>query len=314
MTAFESGLQGAGIAACAKHFPGHGDTDLDTHHDLPTMTGDLEAALVPFRAATAAGVRAIMTCHICVPALDGEPATLSRPILTGLLRDELGFEGAILTDALDMKAVSKLVGMDEAAVRSLAAGADGLLLGAGLDERPVATVQRAIVDAVRSGRLDEDRLREAAGRVAAIGAVDAAGAADRDAAAQAAGRAIRTEGAVRLARAPLVVELVSEPSVAAGPQGHGLGQVMAAETVRIAEAAADGLPAVPADRQLVLVLRDAHRHAWEQRAAATLVERAPDAVVVETGLPLWRPRGGAGYVLTHGTGRVNLEAAARVLS
>ena len=125
----------------------------------------------------------------------------------------------------------------------------------------------------------------------------------------AARRALRAEGAVGLTRPPVVVELTPEPSIAAGPAEHGLGDVLGAETVRL-----DGGPhGVPADRQLVLVLRDAHRHEWERETAEQLLAAAPDAVVVETGLPLWRPSGRAGWIATHGQGRANLEAAAELL-
>jgi len=126
----------------------------------------------------------------------------------------------------------------------------------------------------------------------------------------AARRALRVEGAVELSRPPVVVELTPQPSIAAGPAEHGLGDVLGAETVRM-----DGGPhGVPRDRQLVLVLRDAHRYAWEREMAELLLAAAPDAVVVETGLPLWRPDGAAGYLATHGQGRANLEAAAEALT
>ncbi len=106
------GLQESGVAACAKHFPGHGDTGVDSHHDMPLIGHDLtrlqEVELVPFRAAIAAGVRSIMTGHLLVPALDPQlPATLSRRILTGLLREELGFTGLIVTDAIEMQGVRR---------------------------------------------------------------------------------------------------------------------------------------------------------------------------------------------------------------
>ncbi|HYZ78654.1 MAG TPA: glycoside hydrolase family 3 N-terminal domain-containing protein [Gaiellaceae bacterium] len=307
--AYVIGLQGAGVAACAKHFPGHGDTEVDSHLDLPTVRGDLAAALLPFRAAIEAGVRAIMTAHIRVPELDDAPATLSRRVLHGLLREELGFTGVVVTDALDMKGVATM-GI-ECAVRALASGADALCLGSGLGPEPLETAHRAIVEAVRAGRLAEERLADAAARVADMSAtapgdchvtVTAVGLA-------AARRALRAEGAVELSRPPVVVELTPEPSIAAGPARHGLGDVLGAETVR-GDAGPRGLPA---DRQLVLVLRDAHRHAWERETAELLLAAAPDAVVVETGLPLWRPDGAAGWIATHGYGRANLEAAAEVL-
>jgi beta-N-acetylhexosaminidase len=125
---------------------------------------------------------------------------------------------------------------------------------------------------------------------------------------EAARRALRVEGAVALARPPLVVELRPEPSVAAGPARHGLGDALGAETVSPTEALAHP------ERQVVLVLRDAHRHEWERDAAEQVLAVAPDAIVVETGIPLWRPTRAAGYIATNGAGRVNFEAAAEVLA
>jgi beta-N-acetylhexosaminidase len=309
VAAFVRGMQAVGVAACAKHFPGHGDTELDSHHELPTVAGDLDAALLPFRAAIEAGVRAIMSAHIRVPELDDVPATVSPRILRGLLREELGFTGLVITDALDMKGVTATVGIG-AAVQALAAGADALCLGAGLGPEPLERVHRSIVEAVSTGRLPEERLAEAAGRVAAM--AEAASPGDRHVPVtgvglEAARRALRAEGAVALVRPPLVVELRPEPSVAAGPASHGLGDVLGAEPVAPEEALARG------ERQIVLVLRDAHRHEWERDAAEQVLAAAPDAVVVETGIPLWRPGGAAAYVATYGASRVNYEAAAAAL-
>jgi beta-N-acetylhexosaminidase len=309
VAAFVRGMQAAGVAACAKHFPGHGDTELDSHHELPTVGGDLGAALLPFRAAIEAGTRAIMTAHIRVPELDDVPATVSRRILHGLLREELGFAGLVITDALDMKGVTATVGI-EAAPRALAAGADALCLGAGLGPEPVERVHSSIVEAVSTGRLPEERLAEAAGRVADMAVTAAPGTGhgpDTGVGLEAARRALRAEGAVALTRPPLVVELRPEPSVAAGPARHGLGDVLGAKTVSLAEALADG------ERQIIVVLRDAHRHEWERDAAEQILAAASDAVVVETGIPLWRPSRAAGYVATNGAGRVNFEAAAEAL-
>src|SRR5439155_201981 len=132
--AWVHGLQSTGVAACAKHFPGHGDTAVDSHLGLPVVEHDLdvlrERELLPFVAAIEAGGAAVMTSHIVLSQLDpGVPATMSRRILTGLLREELGFEGVVVTDALDMAGASATIGIPEAAVRSLAAGADLLCLG-----------------------------------------------------------------------------------------------------------------------------------------------------------------------------------------
>ena len=109
VAAFVEGTQRQGVAAC-EALSGHGDTAVDSHENLPVVGGDLEAALLPFRAAIAAGVRAVMTAHLVQPKLDEAPATLSTRILRRLLRDELGFDGLVLTDALEMRAISAASG------------------------------------------------------------------------------------------------------------------------------------------------------------------------------------------------------------
>ncbi|MBM6399848.1 glycoside hydrolase family 3 protein [Phycicoccus sonneratiae] len=167
--AWVGGLQSTGVAACAKHFPGHGDTVADSHHALPRVDVPLEVLrareLVPFAAAVAAGVECVMTSHIVVSALDTErPATFS-PTVIGLLRDELGFDGALVSDALDMAGASAGTGIPEAAVRALAAGVDLLCLGSATGGERFAAVRDAVLDAVRSGRLPEFRVAEAAARV-----------------------------------------------------------------------------------------------------------------------------------------------------
>ena len=149
----------AGIAATAKHFPGHGDTVDDSHTALPTINHTREQwetiDAPSFRAAINAGIDSIMTAHIVVPSLDpsGDPATLSKPILTGVLRGELGFKGLIVTDALEMAAVRAKYGDAEVAVRAIEAGADQVLLP------PAPDVQfKAVVDAVKSGRISERQI------------------------------------------------------------------------------------------------------------------------------------------------------------
>jgi len=154
------------VLVTAKHFPGHGDTSEDSHLQLPRLDVARErlenVELVPFRAAISAGVDAIMTAHIAVPALDpaGLPATVSAPILTGVLRRDLGFKGLIVTDAMDMAGLALLYDPGEAAVRAIEAGADVLLIP-GDCERAIA----AIVAAVKSGRLTRKRLDESVARV-----------------------------------------------------------------------------------------------------------------------------------------------------
>src|SRR6266851_3725299 len=135
VSAFVRGVEENGALATAKHFPGHGDTAADSHIDLPVIHADRERLehleLVPFRAAIAAGVSTVMTGHLSIPAFEPDantPATLSSNILTGLLRKELGFEGLVVTDAMDMGGITARYAPGEAAVRAVAAGADALLM------------------------------------------------------------------------------------------------------------------------------------------------------------------------------------------
>lgn len=160
--------KGNGIIATAKHFPGHGDTHTDSHTGLPTVSYDRktleEIHLPPFRAAIDAGISAIMTAHIVVEAIDSErPATLSEPVLTGLLRDELGFGGLIVTDSMSMQAITDRWGQQRAAVLAVKAGADVIMSMGGYEDH-AATVD-ALYDAVQSGELSIERVTEAATRV-----------------------------------------------------------------------------------------------------------------------------------------------------
>ena len=300
VSAFVRGLQSTGVAACAKHFPGHGDTEEDSHLALPVAHGDLDAALVPFRAAVAAGVQSIMTAHIVVPAVDGVPATVSRRLLTDLLRGELGFDGLVVTDALEMRGLAGSVGVEEGAVQALAAGADALCLGFELGEEDVRSVCAAILEAVRSGRLAEERVAEAARRAERLARwAGRPHPADvlPEAGLEAARRALHVEGDVQVDGPARVVELLPEPNIAAGPHEHSLAHLL--DT-------ADG-------GRLVIVLRDAHRYERERTEAERLLEAHPDAIVVETGLPSWRPPAARAYIATQGAGQANLEAAAERL-
>jgi beta-N-acetylhexosaminidase len=315
VAAFVTGLQGAGVAACAKHFPGHGDTSRDSHLELPVVEGNVTEALEPFRAAIAAGVRSIMTAHVRVPSLDDEQATLSPRILQELLREELGFAGVAITDALEMRAVSATVGIEEGAVRALVGGADALCLGAEIDERLVESTHGAILAAVRSDRLAQERLLEAAGRVAELGLwarTPQAAAPTQELGVVTARRALEVSGDVRLSGPPLVFDLRPSASIAAGEALHSLGDVLeASETLVLVEG--DVAPVPPSDgRPVVIVVRDAHRHEWERDAVGRLLPQVSEAVVVELGLPVWRPEDAA-WIATQGSGRVNLEAAAEAL-
>ncbi len=161
------GLQEHGMLATAKHFPGHGDTGTDSHISLPVIDAPWarldSVELVPFRAAVKAGVTAVMSAHIAMPGVDSgqvRPATLTPSLLTGVLRDSLGFTGLVVTDALDMGGVVKLYGPGESAVLALLAGADLLLQPAD----PAVAID-AVVAAVEQGRVTEDRLNASVRRV-----------------------------------------------------------------------------------------------------------------------------------------------------
>ena len=164
------GYQDGGVLACVKHFPGHGDTALDSHYDLPVLNFTLsdiqQRELIPFIAAIDAGAAAVMTAHILFPALDPDlPATLSPHILTGLLREQLGFEGLIVTDCLEMKAVADRWGTARASVLAAKAGADVLLVCHTLARQ--RETYDTLLAAARTGELPESRIRDAVTRILA---------------------------------------------------------------------------------------------------------------------------------------------------
>ncbi len=340
------GLQAAGVAACAKHFPGHGSTRADSHHAIVTVEASLDLLrrrdLPPFAAAIAAGVRGVMPGHLRVPDLTGDaPATLSAAALSGLLRGELGFTGVIISDALEMQAVSGLYGIPEAAVLAVAAGTDLLCFGRDAAEDSYLAVRSALSEAVAAGRLPAERLAGAQQNVARLRAwLDEAGGRARPAGAGAAPpaghgahiglvaarRAVRVSSMSRGAAPgpladPVVVELAARENIAVGevPWGlrpwvpdssiqripAGLAAGEAAGVIRAALTRAAGRP-------LIVVVRDAHRDAAARDVVSGLVAARPDTVVVEMGLPLWVPPGGV-HLATYGAARASAQAAAEVL-
>jgi beta-N-acetylhexosaminidase len=359
-----TGLQAAGVAACAKHFPGHGSTVTDTHDSVATVNVPLKLLarrdLPPFTAAIAAGARAVMPGHLRVPELTGDlPASLSAAAQTGLLRGDLGFTGVIISDALEMRAVSKASGLPEAAVLAVAAGTDLLCFGRDQDWASYLAVRDALAAAVAGGRVPAGRLEEAAARVAelrawAAGARAAAvqpaalraaagragdgvsggtadGTADgtagwgsygTDVGLAAARRAVRVSGGtVRLSGRPVLVEVVPPANIAVGTVPWGLEPWVPGDAVvRLAAGAAAGDLAAAADaalasaagRPLVAVVRDAHRHQAARDVVTRLLAGRPDTVVVEMGLPVWRPPAGR-HVATYGAARISGLAAAEVL-
>lgn len=343
--AFIRGIQDAGVAACAKHFPGHGDTSVDSHHDVPLIDRDraqLDACeLLPFRAAIQAGVQVVMTGHLLVPAYDPElPATLSPRILRDLLRTELGFDGLIVTDGIEMQGVARKYGLAGATVRAIAAGADAICVGGGLaDEHTATQLRDALVAAVQNGTLPAERLHDAATRVQRLadwttGArtlVDVTNQNWSDGSAvgfEAARRAIRvtTDGATLPITDPAhVVEFAPPRNIAVGeetPWGLGapLDDLLPGTTsIRLTEdylAVLDDPAATvlagAEGRALVLVVRDLHRHAWLTEVITRVLARRPDAVVVEMGVPVL-VLGGV-HVATYGATRALGVAAASLIA
>lgn len=168
-----AGLQEEGVAACGKHFPGHGDTEIDSHLSLPVIEHGRERLerieFFPFRRAIAAGLESIMTAHIFFPAIaekEDLPATLSRNVLTRLLREEMGFTGLIITDCMEMKAIADNFGTTRGAVQAIAAGADMVLISH--DYKLQVAAIRGVIEAAREGIINEERINSAVGRILSL--------------------------------------------------------------------------------------------------------------------------------------------------
>ncbi|MFD5590007.1 glycoside hydrolase family 3 protein [Streptomyces griseorubiginosus] len=322
LSAWIAATEARGIASCAKHFPGHGGTLTDSHHELAVDPRPYEELdLEPFRAAIAAGVPMLMSAHVVFPALDANrPATLSRRILGDLLRHELEFEGVLVSDALEMKAIADLYGEAAGARIALAAGADQVIVAVP-DLRVTLECRDAVLEALRDGVLAEERVREAAGRVQRLVERYATPAAqvapwDAEAGLEAARRAVRVPPlGVRGAH---VVDLFPAPHPALNWGGEDLlTQVLAVDPTATGTAVA-GEPAdlegVAAEilvkaggAPLVVATCDAGLYPWQGRLRDVLLARRPGAVQVATGLP------DGGAVCSYGRGKVNLRAVAEVL-
>jgi beta-N-acetylhexosaminidase len=339
------GVQACGVAATAKHFPGHGGTALDSHRELPVVDvpADVLRArdVAPFATAIAAGVRAVMTAHVLVPSLDAErPASLSPRISTGLLRDELGFTGVCFTDCLQMDAIARGPGTVRGGVAALAAGADALLVSH--DVTLALALRDALVAAVRAGDVPLARLEEAAGRVSALRALlarDASLGVDDAATCDATARDVAAR-AIALVHGHAVLERAHPVTVVSfeGDASDGVARSAAerpslsfalrerrfrSESMRVplapdADALALLLDVVRAqgERSIVIVARRAHLHPQQCHAIAALIELAPHAIVVSALEPFDVPllEGGAALLCTFGDERANVDALAAVLA
>ena len=329
--AFIEGVHQAGIAACPKHFPGHGDVAVDSHLALPRVDRSIEQVtaveLAPFKATIEAGADVIMSAHIIFSAYDDQPATLSRRILHGLLREELGFTGVITTDALEMQAITATQSIEDATVASIRAGADLAMIAIG-EADPRALTAR-LVEAVGNGTLDASRLADAAGRVRSLAATLAGrtrqpgldGAPIREVAA----RTVTRQEFPGLGGSPYVVDLTQGLHPAWNPYFSGLPEVFA----RIApgsagvvlrgedDAALSDAQAAAIGRPLIVAVQDAVRTPWMRAALSKLLEsHEGDVFVLCTGIPEDRAIVPAAVptAVTYGRNLVVLEAAAQLLT
>ncbi len=340
-TAFVDGVHDAGIAACAKHFPGHGDVAVDSHLDLPYVDRWAEeiaaVELPPFEAAIASGVDLVMTAHIVYSDYDIVPATLSRRILTGLLRDELGFTGVITTDALEMQGITASRTIKGAAAGALAAGAD-LAMVAVADADP-ADLAAALIGAVGNDQLPAERLAESATRVRRLGAAlsnrrATSGWSGRvtepsgtgDAVREVARRMLVGQDVPALGAAAYVADLAQPVHPAWRPYFDGLPQIFRDVTDRADEpgvviradepGTVERVLAQAAGRALIVAVQDAGRTPWMVAGMRRLVtEHAGPVVVLCTGIPEDRALvpDGVPVVVTDGRNMVVLRAVAERL-
>jgi beta-N-acetylhexosaminidase len=297
--AWMAGSHAEGVACCVKHFPGHGDTNVDSHRDLPTVNKPVEELdrleLAPFRIASGAAP-AMMTAHIVYPTLDPDnPATMSRRILTGLLRDEWKYKGIVITDGMDMHAIAGRYGVGNAAVRALAAGAD-MVMALGTTETQEETLN-AIAAALASGELSQEEVQVRLDRLAALAKAYPCkprsykeDAADREVMAEGWRRSLTAYGApqrpakgaqVRLVvRQDVVSDGVSEAGVPAEKVAESLRRLYDVELVTFADADTFDWTALPRDGRFT-VLASTSRLRYGEHARGTW---RPDLH-----LALWNP-------------------------
>ncbi|MFT3861028.1 glycoside hydrolase family 3 N-terminal domain-containing protein [Micropruina sp.] len=331
VAAYTRGLQSAGVGASAKHFPGHGDTATDSHVALPTLIADAATLdvreLPPFEAAVRAGTLAVMTSHLMVPAIDSQWPTTFSPAVLGELRSRCGFTGAIVSDALDMAGASAGRGVPAAAVLALAAGVDLLCLGNDLTHEQVRRVRDEILDALDDGRLATDRVFEAAARVGALAEgvrwLRASGTAGAPTPPALTPDGFWRRGPVPPMTAPLLLRLGSPASMAAGQTPWGIAEHLTAHVADALPGATcltvDDIDALPAilgehrDRPLVVQGRDLNRVEFLRAASAIVLERRPDALMVELG---WPDHDGPARidVVTYGSGRAAALALIQLLA
>lgn len=345
--AFVRGLHAGGVAACAKHYPGHGATTVDSHLALPTLDVSEETLrerdLPPFDVAAAAGLDSLMTGHLHIPAIGPEPGTL-EPAVTALARQMPGGEDrAIITDAVDMAAVAgtDLATFGEACVRALEAGADLLCLGTTLNRDDEALFVRAldaVTTALREGRLDPALLVRAAERAEVLRErvrthrakaveidADSALAAVTGVGAEAARAAVRVAQGDPVGEGePVLVDLRRRANMATGRTAPGFHKALRRRcpeapifTPGVPGSAplAESLTSLSADARVIALTREPLADAGEQADLEAVLDAYPDAAVVHGGVADGAPAPGPGgvLVLAHGVGLANAEAALELL-
>lgn len=338
------GLQDAGVSACAKHFPGHGISGTDAHLGTPVITLDrdelIASYLDPFRAAIGAGVDSVMVSHDRLPLIDAVPSSISGPVITGLLRDELGYDGVVITDALEMRGVRDVAPLGQAAVLALAAGADALCLGSWSFGADADAAARAIVDAVDAGRLTASRLEEAHHRLETMGSsrrgrsriVPTVAASQSQPAVVAARGALEVSGQLPTpAHHFLVVHLDPENSPAAGHGPADIAEFLArdprvsARSERMTDRTYAGDEMIGAltsdfreeygdDGQIVIVVESPHRFAWQRDLMSVFARYAQDSIVVDTGFVHDDFTGFRAWIRTHSPARLSVALAAHAIT
>lgn len=341
--AFVQGLQKAGVAACAKHFPGHGATSADSHLALPELRTSEEELrnvhLPPFEAAVDAGVATIMTAHVTYHALDELPATVSARLLRGLLRQELGFTGVVVSDALEMAAIRSGIGMERGALEALRAGVDLLCI----DADP--SLQRRVRDSCASAAGEDpalaaslaasaERVLTLAQRFPADGRGPIGGASERSGYEDGGNFQGLPGRSLAIARAVLVVEgdrslPVTGPVYLVPAPGGGLDGTVARLAAACAalglaarptggfdtvEDAAMAVGALPPDATVAVTVREAHRREADRAFLAAAMAARPNSWVVSVGMPLDAALARGRYIGTCGSARPNLLACAELLA
>jgi beta-N-acetylhexosaminidase len=287
------GLRRAGIASCAKHFPGHGGVVEDSHHDLPSLKGSLEELenthIKPFKAAIEDGIEAVMTGHIVVPALDGElPTSISPKVTQGYLRNTLKFKGLIVTDALDMGALGGPKKIHQSAYRAFLAGADILCFSGLFDQSQfVENSLQRIKEGLNHNEFDLEKLLFNAKRIwdwkaPAPHGSSANNMPDRENYL----KGVYSQGELNLTQETVhLIELSADPTIAAGFVGWGLRRALTFAGKKVKLESSDVDLAAITERNLVVAFRDAFRDVKIQNTLERIKKARPDTIFVDMGWP-----------------------------